>query len=89
VTNSNYVELVRLIGRTKSPRTKARMTQIYNRLPKERRDSILRLSCDPIGALISRVLHRQAQEMITEEQLERVLAPIKRMIRAGLFDTAD
>jgi len=89
VTNSKYRELVRLIGRTKSPRTRARMVQIYNRLPKERRDSIMSLSCDPMGALISRGLHRQAREMVTEEQLERVLAPIKQMIRAGVFDRDD
>jgi len=38
------------------------------------------------GDIIRQVLHECALEMITDEQLERVLAPIRRMIAAGVFD---
>ena len=41
---------------------------------------------DPVGVMLRQVLHKCAQEMITDEQLERVLAPVKRMIMAGAFD---
>ena len=44
------------------------------------------LTDDRIGELLRQVLHRYAQEAITEEQIERVLAPIRLMIRDGVFN---
>ena len=41
---------------------------------------------DQFGLLIRQALHRHAQESISDEQIERVLAPIKKMIREGTFD---
>ena len=132
--NGYSKDLIHFLGSTKSPKTRARMIHIFNRLPKSKRTHILfcyhcgakflrtgaarkmtglmARSCracrakgrvfqsdlnifapsgvntvgDPIGELIRSVLHRCAQEEITDEQLERVLAPIKQMIQAGVFD---